>query len=40
MDPGAVVFRSEALRFGASVAMTKVRPQAGAGSVTFPKPGF
>lgn len=40
MDLGAVVLRSEALRFGASLAMTKVRPKAGAASVVFPKPGF
>lgn len=39
-DLGAVIFRSEALRFGASVAMTKVRPKAGTGAVTFPKPVF
>ena len=40
MDLGAVIFRSEALEFGASVATTKVRPKAGTGPVTFPKPVF
>lgn len=40
MDLGVVIFRSEALRFGASVATTKVRPKAGTGPVTFPKPVF